>query len=93
MLIIGEKALVRAEIQAGVVIVRGEVQGTIRAKSRIEAYSPAKIQGDLHSPILVFGEGVTFQGTSHMTEAPGGPEPVESPSPEEDGTTESSERR
>ncbi len=67
MLIIGEKGVVQAEIQAGVVIVRGEVHGTIRAQNRIEAYAPAKIYGDLHSPVLVFGEGVVFQGTSHMT--------------------------
>jgi cytoskeletal protein CcmA (bactofilin family) len=71
MLIIGEKGVVQAEIQAGVVMVRGETHGTIRAQSRIEAYAPAKIHGDLHSPVLVFGEGVIFQGTSHMTDEPG----------------------
>jgi len=66
-LIIGEKALVRAEIQAGVVLGRGEIHGKIEAKSRIEAYAPAKIFADLSSPILVFGEGAIFQGASHMT--------------------------
>jgi cytoskeletal protein CcmA (bactofilin family) len=70
MLIIGEKAIVRADIQAGVVLVRGETQGTINAKIRIEAYSPAKIFGKIYSPILVFGEGVIFQGTSHMSGDP-----------------------
>jgi cytoskeletal protein CcmA (bactofilin family) len=67
MLVIGEKGIVDAEIQARVVIVRGETHGTIRADERIEAYAPAKIFGDLHSPVLVFGEGVIFQGASHMT--------------------------
>jgi cytoskeletal protein CcmA (bactofilin family) len=66
MIIIGEKGNFRGEIQAGVVIVKGEAQGTIRAKSRIEAYIPAKIHADLHSPVLVFGEGVIFEGSSHM---------------------------
>jgi len=70
MLIIGEKAMVRANIQAGVVLVRGEAHGAINAKNRIEAYSPAKIYGDLYSPVLVFGEGVIFQGTSHMSGEP-----------------------
>ena len=70
MLIIGEKAIVRADIQAGVVLVRGETQGTINAKVRIEAYSPAKISGKIYSPILVFGEGVIFLGTSHMSGDP-----------------------
>ncbi len=66
-LIIGEKALVRAEIQAGVVLIRGEIHGTIHARNRIEAYAPAKIFADLSSPVLVFGEGTIFQGASHMT--------------------------
>jgi cytoskeletal protein CcmA (bactofilin family) len=65
-LIIGEKAIVRAEIQAGVILIRGEFHGTLTAKIRIEAYAPAKIFGDLSSPVLVFGEGIIFQGTSHM---------------------------
>lgn len=67
MLIIGEKAVVRAEIQAGIVLVHGETHGKISAKSRIEAYSPARIYGDIYSPVLVLGEGVIFEGTSHMT--------------------------
>ena len=85
MLIIGEKAIVRAEIQAAVVLVRGEAHGTISAQSRIEAYSPARIYGDLHSPILVFGEGVIFQGTSHMS---GEPEKIERTGSSENPETE-----
>jgi cytoskeletal protein CcmA (bactofilin family) len=66
-IIVGEKAKVKAEIEAGMVMVRGEVSGIIHAKTRIEAYAPARIFGDLHAPVLVFGEGVIFEGTSHMT--------------------------
>ncbi|MBM4333592.1 MAG: polymer-forming cytoskeletal protein [Deltaproteobacteria bacterium] len=72
MLIIGEKGFVRADIRASVVLVHGEAHGTIRAQSRVEAYSPAKIYGDIYSPVLVFGEGVVFEGTSHMTGEPEG---------------------
>ena len=68
MLIIGEKAVVRAEIQAGVILVYGEAQGRMIARNRIEGYAPAKIFGEIHTPVLVFGEGVIFQGTSHMIE-------------------------
>ena len=70
MIIVGEKGKVQAEIEAGVVMVRGDVHGIIRAKNRIEAYAPAKIFGDLYAPVLVFGEGVIFEGTSHMTGDP-----------------------
>ena len=41
----------------------------MHAKERIEAYAPAKILGDIQTPILVFGEGVIFQGSSEMGEA------------------------
>jgi len=68
--IIGEKAVVHADIQAGVVLVHGETHGTIKAQTRMEAYFPAKIYGVVYSPILVCGEGVIFQGTSHMSAAP-----------------------
>ena len=68
-LIIGETGTVEAEIQAAVVLVRGEVRGTVHATERLEAYSPARIFGDLHSPVLVFGEGVLFEGASHMSVA------------------------
>ncbi|MCX5906141.1 MAG: polymer-forming cytoskeletal protein [Deltaproteobacteria bacterium] len=68
MLIIGEKAMVQAEIQAEIVLIYGEAHGKISAQKRIEAYAPAKIYGHIYTPIIVFGEGVIFQGTSHMTE-------------------------
>lgn len=67
-LIIGEKALIKAEIHAGVVLVYGETHGKMHAKERIEAYAPARILGDIQTPILVFGEGVMFQGGSQMVD-------------------------
>jgi cytoskeletal protein CcmA (bactofilin family) len=83
--IIGEKAFVRGEIQAGVVLIQGEIHGNITARNRIEAYSPAKIFGDLSSPVLVFGEGIVFQGTSHMLPME---EAKDSDKPIPDGPTE-----
>lgn len=82
MLIIGERATVRAEIQVGVVLVHGEVHGTIHAQSRIEAYSPARIYADIYSPIFVLGEGVVFEGISHMTEDLGETGNAEHPGPQ-----------
>jgi cytoskeletal protein CcmA (bactofilin family) len=81
-LIIGEKGVVKAEVETGVVLVKGEAHGTIRAKDRIEAYSPAKIFAHLHSPVLVFGEGVVFQGTSRMAEEAEQGGEVRTPGPE-----------
>jgi cytoskeletal protein CcmA (bactofilin family) len=66
MIIVGEKGRVQAEIEAGVVMVRGEVKGIIRAKNRIEAYAPAKIFGTF-MPRAGVRRRVIFEGTSHMT--------------------------
>ncbi len=83
MLIVGEKAVVHAEIQAGVILIYGEAHGRIVARNRIEGYAPAKIFGEIHTPVLVFGEGVIFQGTSHMIENLAGAEEGISPPPRE----------
>jgi len=85
MLIVGEKAVVRAETQAGVILIYGEAHGKFVAGNRIEAYAPAKIFGEIHTPILVFGEGVIFQGTSHMIEEPAGMEEKRGGSTEANG--------
>src|SRR5271154_2420543 len=52
VLVIGEGARVQAEINAGSVVVNGEVQGTIHAKNSIELHQPARVHGNLESPQL-----------------------------------------
>ncbi|MEE8399313.1 MAG: polymer-forming cytoskeletal protein [Desulfobacterales bacterium] len=64
--IIGEKAVVNADITADVVIVMGEVHGTINAKERIEAYPPAQISGDIKAPVIAVEPGVVFNGNLAM---------------------------
>jgi cytoskeletal protein CcmA (bactofilin family) len=66
VLVIGEGARVQAEINAGSVIVNGEVQGNIRAKNSIELHQPARVRGNLESPQLSVDKGVIFEGTSKM---------------------------
>ncbi len=70
-LVIGEGARVQAEIIAGSVMVNGEVQGNIMAKSLIELHQPAKVRGNLQAPTLSIEKGVMFEGTCKMeTQAP-----------------------
>jgi cytoskeletal protein CcmA (bactofilin family) len=66
VLVIGEGAKVQAEINAGSVVVNGEVQGNIRAKVSIELHQPARVQGNLETPSLSIDKGVIFEGTSKM---------------------------
>ncbi len=66
VLVVGEEAKVSAEINCGTIIVHGEVNGNIRAKSAIELYSPAKIRGNVETPSLAIEKGVIFKGQAKM---------------------------
>jgi cytoskeletal protein CcmA (bactofilin family) len=65
-LIFGESSQIRAEIEANKVIISGEVNGNIKAASRVEIHSPGKIHGNIKSPVLVIDEGVIFEGSCQM---------------------------
>lgn len=67
-LIISETAKVQGQIEAGVVIVSGEVNGTIRAKYRVEIHQPAIFKGEILTPSLTVDEGVIFEGQSRMVQ-------------------------
>lgn len=71
VLVIGEGARVQAEISAGAVVVNGEVQGNIRAKTSIELHHPAKIRGNLETPSLSMDKGVIFEGSCKMEQLGG----------------------
>jgi len=66
MLIISEGARVEGEIDAGVVIIGGEVNASLRAKYRVEIHKPAIFRGDIVTPSLSVDEGVIFEGSSKM---------------------------
>jgi cytoskeletal protein CcmA (bactofilin family) len=64
--IIGEKAVVNAEIIVDTAIIMGEVNGTIEAKERIEVYPPARVVGDIRAPVVLIESGVIFNGNCFM---------------------------
>lgn len=64
--IIGEKAVVEADISVGVAIVMGRVKGVIDAASRIEVFPPAQIDGDIQAPVISIDAGVQFNGKCTM---------------------------
>ncbi|GAC1582949.1 MAG: hypothetical protein NVS3B20_13390 [Polyangiales bacterium] len=66
-LVIGDGAVIRAEIDVATVIVRGgEFYGNIRSKNAIEMYAPGKVVGNLHSPSISIERGANFQGQCKM---------------------------
>jgi len=74
-LVIGEGAVVEAEIEIGEVIIQGTVVGNIKAKRSIEIHAPGRVKGDLHTPTLQIDKGVIFEGRSFMEAAAGGLKP------------------
>ena len=71
-LIVGETGQVDAEIDCGVVSIRGRVMGTVRGRQRIELLSGCRVQATLVSPKLVIEDGAFFQGDCRMGEPPEG---------------------
>ncbi|MFO7716086.1 polymer-forming cytoskeletal protein [Desulfosarcina sp.] len=64
--IIGERAVVEAQIRVGTAIVKGTVNGHIQATERIDVYPPAKITGDIQAPVVSIDTGVFFNGNCRM---------------------------
>ena len=66
MLIIGETAIVNAEINVTTLVIDGKVSGNVSATGKIEIHSTGKLYGNITSPILVIEEGGLFDGTCKM---------------------------
>lgn len=67
-LYVGEGALVEARVDAKVINLRGHIKGNIRAHDRIELFSSARVDGDMHSPEIIMEAGAKFNGICTMPE-------------------------
>ena len=65
-LIVGERAVVTAQISGNTVVIRGKVTGDINARKRVEIRAPGKLFGNIVTPSLVIHEGVIFEGHCSM---------------------------
>ena len=65
-IIIGESAVISAQIQANSVVIHGRVQGDVTARKRVELRAPARLTGNLNTPSVVINEGVLFEGHCTM---------------------------
>ena len=66
-LIVGEKGVIEADINAGTVICRGKIKGTIRATKRIEIHANSEVVGNISAPALLVENGAIFDGNCDMT--------------------------
>ncbi len=65
-LIVGETAVIQAEINAGTVISGGKITGNVSASEKIQLLPSAVHDGSLKSPIVIIEEGVRFNGSCQM---------------------------
>jgi excisionase family DNA binding protein len=65
-LMIGEHAVVNADIVGESVLVAGKVNGNIRAIKELKMVSPARVVGDIKTPLLSVAEGAVFEGNCKM---------------------------
>ena len=70
-LVIGENAVVRANVKCEVITVAGSVYGDIDASKRVNLVPPARVIGNITSPSLAIAEGSVFEGCSHMLQGKG----------------------
>jgi cytoskeletal protein CcmA (bactofilin family) len=73
-LIIGEGALVKADILVSYASISGEFHGNITAEQRIDLHAPGKVFGNIQAPSVVIDEGVIFEGSTRMYQAKAGQE-------------------
>ncbi len=64
--IVGEQSVIDADLDVDVAIIMGRVNGLIKAKSRVEVYPPASINGDIYAPVVILDAGVSFNGKCEM---------------------------
>jgi len=69
VLLVGEHARIDAEITCGTVVVQGEVNGNIKAKSGVELHRSAKVRGNVETASLMVEKGAFLQGEMKMAGA------------------------
>ena len=65
-LIIGEHAIVHADIRVGDIEVHGQIFGTIIAKRRVEISASGRVRGDILTPVLSMTPGGMLDGRISM---------------------------
>lgn len=67
-LVVGDKALVKANITGVTVVIRGKVQGNITATERVELTAGAHLYGDVRTPKFTCSDSAVFVGSSNTLE-------------------------
>jgi|ERR1041385_3294800 cytoskeletal protein CcmA (bactofilin family) len=63
---LGDNAVIKGNINASSVIVRGKVTGNVVAREKIDIKAKTELFGDIKAPRLAIEEGVTFVGKTDV---------------------------
>src|SRR5262245_19128206 len=66
-LIVGEQALVQADIKVGDIEIRGQVFGNVAVERQAEILSTGRLRGDIQAAVLIIQAGAVLEGRSHMS--------------------------
>lgn len=65
-LMVGEHAVVNADIIGDSIVVAGKVNGNVQALKELKLISPGCVVGDIVTPLLSVAEGALFEGNCKM---------------------------
>lgn len=63
LVVIGEDAVIHADVFVRKATIKGEIKGSVRATEVLELLPPARVYGDIEAPVLQMDAGVIFEGT------------------------------
>jgi cytoskeletal protein CcmA (bactofilin family) len=61
-IVIGEDAVIHADVFVRTATIKGEIKGTVTAAERIELHPPARVYGELNAPAVQVNAGVIIEG-------------------------------
>ena len=75
-LIVGEKAVIEADIIVDTIIIMGKVNGTVDAQKRIEVHPPGQLSGSIQAGMITIAPGGIFNGKCAMKSKPDALKPL-----------------
>ena len=63
---LGDNAVVKGNINAATIIMRGKINGNVIAKEKLDIKSKTELFGDIRAPRLAIEEGVTYVGKTEV---------------------------
>jgi len=66
IVVIGEGALVKANIKAKSIAVFGTIDGDVTAKEKVEMFQTGRVYGDIRAKKIKISDGVIFNGKCEM---------------------------